>query len=135
MGIPTWVSIFGVIFGAIGTAGIGGMLKTWLDHTRGKRKQSDEVAMALVERLEARVAVLEGSLEQERTRCDAELGVHRHRINNQRLIIYSLLHLFDVPVARRKEMLANVRAELAAMEHAEAHEKGIIAAAPLTAAE
>jgi hypothetical protein len=138
MNIPTWVTIAGMVFGAVGTAGIGGMLKTWLDHTRGTRKQSDDVAMGLVAVLETRVGTLEGKLEdadegmkQERARCDAELGVHRHRINNQRTIIYSLLHLFDVPAGRRKEMLANVRAELAAMEQAEAAEKGIIAAAPL----
>lgn len=136
--IPTWLTIAGMVIGAIGTAGIGGMLKTWLDHRRGTRKQSDDVAMELVGKLETRVESLEGKLgeadeamKQERARCDAELGVHRHRINNQRTLIYSLLHLFDVPATRRKAMLANVRAELAAMEQAEAAEKGIIAAAPL----
>jgi len=140
--LPSWITIAGMVFGAIGTAGIGGMLKTWLDHLRGKRRQSDEVAMGLVERLETRVGLLEGKLDsadeaikEERARCDAELGVHRHRIRNQRQIIYSLLHLFDVPAARRKDMIAGVRADLAAMEQAEAAEIGAVRAARPSATE
>lgn len=130
--MPTWLTISTLIIGAIGTAGIGGMLKTWLDHLRGKRKQTDEVALSLVQTLESRVGKLEGDLEKERARCDAELGVHRHRLVNQRTIIYSLLHLFDMPATRRKDALTNLRKEIAAMEQAEATEKAIIAAAPFT---
>lgn len=130
-GLPTWVAVVGLILSAIGTAGIGGMLKTWLDHKRGERKQTDDVAMALVNRLETRVEKLEGDLEKERARCDAELGVHRHMNRNQRAMIYALLHLFDMPAARRKTALVAIRTELAAMELAEAQEKAIIAAAPL----
>jgi hypothetical protein len=131
----TPLTILGVLAALLGTAGLGGVLKTWLDHQRGKRKQSDDVAMALVEKLEARVEKLEGSLEREQERCEAMLGIHRHRINNQRTIIYSLLHLFDMPAARRKAALVIVRADLASMEQAEAVEKGIVAAAPLSSPE
>ncbi|WP_066795015.1 hypothetical protein [Sphingomonas soli] len=123
------------IMALVGTAGIGGMLKTWLDHSRGKRKQTDDVALALVNRLESRVEKLEGDLEKERARCDAELGVHRHVNKNQRTMIYALLHLFDMPAARRKVALVSIRTELAAMEMAEAQEKAIIAAAPLGGAQ
>lgn len=90
--------------------------------------------------LEERVHRAEGDLADERRRCDdklakyeAEVRVERHRSNNQRMMIHSLLHLFDIPAARRKEALANIRGELAAMEHAEATEKGILVAAPITA--
>lgn len=124
-------SVIAIILGVIGSAGLGGIIKTWLDHQRGKRKQSDDVAMALVTKLESRVDKLEGDLEREQQRCEVMLGVHRHRINNQRTLIYSLLHLFDMPAARRKEALVTVRAELASMEQAEALEKGIVASAPL----
>lgn len=129
----TPLTILGALAALLGTAGIGGMLKTLLDHQRGKRKQSDDVAMELVKLLETRVKALESALEIERDRCDAELQVHRHRINNQRTIIYSLLHLFDVPATRRKEMLEGIRQNLAAMEQAEAVEKAIVATAPLKA--
>jgi hypothetical protein len=131
----TLTSALALLGAILGPAGIGFLLKTWLDHQRGKRKQSDDVAMALVEKLEARVEKLEGSLEREQERCEAMLGVHRHRINNQRTLIYSLLHLFDMPAARRKAALVIVRAELASMEQAEAVEKGIVAAAPLATPE
>jgi hypothetical protein len=66
---------------------------------------------------------------QERRRCEAELRVVRHRTRNQRQIIYSLLHLFDLPATRRKELLASIRADLAALEQAEATESGIVASA------
>lgn len=69
---------------------------------------------------------LRGELLRERQRCEAELRVVRHRTRNQRQIIYSLLHLFDIPAARRKEMLASIRADLAALEQAEATESGIV---------
>ncbi len=84
--------------------------------------------MGLVSRLEGRVEKLEAALEKERDRCDAELKVLRHRINNQRTLIYSLLHLFDVPVAKRKAALDGIRSELATLEQAEALEKGAMAA-------
>jgi hypothetical protein len=72
---------------------------------------------------------LRGELLRERIRCEAELRIVRHRTKNQRQIIYSLLHLFDLPAARRKEMLASIRADLAAIEEAEATESAIVATA------
>lgn len=133
LNLPPWATVISLVVGVVGTAGLGGMLKTWLDHLRGTRKQSDEVAMALVARLEERVKHLESTRDDERARCEAELRVQGHRINNQRLMIFSLLHLFEVPAARRKPMLDAIRAELAAMETAEAHEKGLLITAPLAA--
>lgn len=135
----------------LGTAGLGGLLKTLLDHQRGKRKQTDDVAMELVKLLEERVGRLEQEASAERARCDerlerqaveynhklaqneAEMGVLRHRVNNQRMMIYSLLHLFEVPATRRKEQLDGIRKNLAAMEQAEAVEKAIVASAPIKA--
>lgn len=128
----TVLLVVSAVVALIGTAGIGGMLKTWLDHLRGKRKATDDVALALVAKLETRVGKLEGDLDGERDRCEALLGIHRHKIRNQRTIIYALLHLFDMPAAKRKEALIRVRADLAAMEQAEAHESAVIAAAPLS---
>jgi hypothetical protein len=69
---------------------------------------------------------LRGELLRERLRCEAELRIVRHRTKNQRQIIYSLLHLFDIPASRRKEMLANIRTDLAALEEAEATESAIV---------
>ena len=50
----------------------------------------------------------------------------------QRTIIHSLLHLFEMPAARRKVALDRVREDLRAMENSEAQEKAIVAAAALT---
>jgi hypothetical protein len=125
--LPTWVNIIIAVVGVIGTAGIGGMLKTLLDHKRGVRAQSDGVALALVEKLEARIGKLEDDLDTERKRCEAELGVHRHRLNNQKQIIYALLFVFEMPPERQPEAVKRVREDLARLEQAEATEKAIIA--------
>lgn len=119
-------------FGALaGTAGLGGMMKVWLDHRATKRRQTDEVALELAQRLGRRVEQLERDLQADRARCDAELRVLRHRTQNQRQLIYQLLHLFDVPAVRRKGMLASIRTDLAAIEAAEATESGLVSAAAI----
>jgi hypothetical protein len=129
--LPTWANIIIAVVGVIGTAGIGGMLKTLLDHKRGVRAQSDGVALDLVKQLSERVKTLEAAREQDHAKCEAELQVHRHRINNQRTMIYSLLHLFGLPPDQQTEAVKRVREDLARLEQAEATEKAIIASAPL----
>lgn len=78
-----------------------------------------------------RIQKLEGKLDAERARCDAELGVHRHEIAGLWQLNYSLLHLFDVPATRRKELLAGIRTDIAALKEATALEKAAIAAAAI----
>lgn len=68
-------------------------------------------------------------LREERDRCDRELRVVKHRERRSRQLIYSLLHLFDLPATRRKEMLSNIREELGSLEQAEALESSIVSTA------
>lgn len=63
--------------------------------------------------------------------CENELRLVRHRVKGSRQLIYSLLHLFDMPPESRTRALDNIRAELAAMELAEATETGIVMAGPV----
>lgn len=132
-----WIASLG------GAGGIGAVLyrayARSLDHRRDKRRQTDEVALNLVRQLKSRVEQLESDRDEERDRCDrklekaaAELRVMSHRCDNQRTIIYSLVHLFDVPAARRKAMLDSIKADLRAMEQAEATEIGLVIAAPIS---
>jgi hypothetical protein len=72
---------------------------------------------------------MRGELRAERDRCDAELRLVKHRERRSRQMIYSLLHLFDLPATRRKETLASIRNELAAIETAEAAESAIVSTA------
>ncbi len=122
--MPTWVAILGGVAALVGSAGIGGLLKVWLDHKRGKRHQTDSVALALVETLTARVDKLEKQQAIERDRCDDELRVVRHRIQGWKQLFYSLLHLFDMPAKQRADALNGVRSEMAALEAAEKAETG-----------
>lgn len=121
-----WVAVLTSLGALLGAAGLGGWFKTWLDHKAGKRKQTDEVALELVGKLTGRVEKLERDLVDERARCEIELRLLRHDKNRLHQLIYSLLHLFDVPARQRKVLLDSVRGELAAMEAASAAEKGAV---------
>lgn len=126
-----WVAIASVIATLIGGAGVAGVLKVWLDHKRGKRKQTDDVSLAWAakfeqraEQAEDRIAKLEDQQAIERQRCDDELRIVRHRIQGWKQLFYSLLHLFDMPQRQRKDTLEAVRKQMAALEQAEAAETG-----------
>lgn len=58
--------------------------------------------------------------------CEAELRLVRHRERGSRMMIYSLLHLFDMPLEQRAIALDTIRADLKAMEQAEATETGFV---------
>ncbi|GEM_PF-6071955 len=121
MSALAWI---GAAIGVLGSAGLGGLVKTWLDHKRERRAQSDGVALELVKQLTERVDKLERSLAEERARCEAELRMMRHRIGGWKQLFYSLLHLFDLPARQRKDTLDSVRREMAALETAEKAETG-----------
>jgi hypothetical protein len=111
---PDWLMNTGVIVGALSLiALVIRMIGPW-------RKQLDE--------LEGRMRF---ELRTERDRCDAELRLLRHRSNRSRQMIYDLLHLFDIPAARRKAMLSSIREEIASVEKAEAEEWATLAAASI----
>jgi hypothetical protein len=121
-----WPMILSV-FTVIGGMGIGGMLKAWLDHKRGVRKQTDEVALTMLAQVNARVEVLETAREQDHAQCEKQLAVHRHRINNLASMLDSLLMLWDMPAAKTKEAVQRIRERRAQMERAEAIEKPVVA--------
>lgn len=114
--------------------GIGGLVKTWLDHKRAVRRASDEVAMALVEQLTARVESVEASAAQERALCDANLAVLRHRVNNLSGSFDGLLLFIEMAPERAREFAARIKEKRAAQEQVEAAEKASVAALALAMA-
>lgn len=117
---------------AAGGLGAGGLLKTWLDHKRAARRQTDEVAMHLVRQLNARVETVETMAAQERAICDANLSVLRHRVNNLSGAFDSLLLMAEMAPDRVPEFAARIKQRRAAQEQAEAAEKAAVAAAALS---
>ena len=124
---PFWPMIL-TVFTAIGGMGVGGMLKAWLDHKRGVRKQTDEVALTMLAKVSARVELLETAREADHTKCEAQLAVHRHRINTLATMLDSLLMLWDMPAAKTGAAVQRIRERRAEMEQAEAIEKSIMGA-------
>jgi hypothetical protein len=128
-----WVALLGILGTLFGGAGLGGILKTWLDHKRGVRKDTDEVALSLVNQLKQRVETLETASERERVLCDARLAVQRHRINNLSSNFDALLLLIEMAPEKAAEMVAKIKERRAAQEQAEAVEKAALAAVGMQA--
>jgi hypothetical protein len=72
---------------------------------------------------------LRQELRDERMHCERELRLVRHRERGGRQIIYSLLHLFNMPSGEKREgALEVIHATLSEMERVEAMEAGLGAA-------
>ena len=131
--MPTWLNIIPLLLGGGGLVAIGGILKTWFDHKRGMRKDTDEVAMKLVAQLQERVAAVESSAERERALCDARLAVLRHRLNNISTMFDGLLLLIEAAPDKAASMVEKIKERRALQEAAEAAEKAAVEAAAINA--
>ncbi len=122
----TWTTAFVGILNLL----VGGVLVAIIRSRPALKKIANEREANLLTERAAEMVSMRASI----AKLEVDLAVERHKNNNQRVMIYSLLHLFDMTPAKRKEALANIRADLAAMERAEAAEKGAIHAAKITGA-
>lgn len=118
-----WTSIIAVLGTLITGGGLGVGFKAWLQHRRGMRKDSDDVAMSLVATLKARVEALEAESKRERELCDARIAVLRHRLNNLSSDFDALLLLIEMSPERAREFVARIKEQRARHEQAEAAEK------------
>ena len=94
----------------IGGGGLGAGLRPVLDFYRIKRQQTDEIAVGLVEKLQARVDSLERGAEQERQLCDAKLSVLRHELRNVQGNFDALLLAIEVAPEKASEVVAKIMA-------------------------
>lgn len=137
-----WPMFAGLVIAMLGSAGVGGLFRTWLDHKRGVRKQTDDVSISLVHEMRERMAMVETGANLDRDRaaeeraraerrerlCDLKLGFEHHRVNN--LLQLNQSQLFIMQLAPEKlpeaiEMLAKRRSE---QENTEATERAAILA-------
>lgn len=114
-------------FGAFVTGGgIGVGFKAWLEYRRGTRKDSDEVAMGLVDRLTARMEYIEALAERERQKCDAELRALRHQMANVDSAFDGFLMMVEAGPDRAGEYAALIRDKRAKQRQTEAVEKAAV---------
>jgi|SRR6187402_124559 len=104
---PAWTALCGA---AMGGGGVGAGLRPVLDYLRGRRRQTDEVAMGLVGRLQARIERLEENQVAERALCDANLSVLRHELKNVQGNFDALLLAIEVAPEKAAEVVAKVTA-------------------------
>ncbi len=107
--VPAWLANSAVVVAAISLfAMVIRQIGPW-------RKQISD----LEERLRAELVA-------NHAKCEAELRLVRHRERGSRMMIYSLLHLFDMPAEQRNAALDSIRGQLKTMEQAEATETGFV---------
>jgi hypothetical protein len=95
---------------AIGGGGIGAGLRPILDYMKGRRRQADDVAMSLVEKLQGRIERLEESSTAERALCDAKLAVLRHEFKNVQGNFDALLLAIEIAPEKAAEVVAKIKA-------------------------
>jgi hypothetical protein len=108
---PAWAALCGA---ALGGGGIGAGLRPILDYLRSRRRQTDEVAIDLVEKLQARIERLEESSAAERQLCDARLSALRHELKNVQGNFDALLLAIEVAPEKAAEVVAKLTARRAA---------------------
>lgn len=104
---PAWGPLCGA---ALGGGGIGAGIRPVLEYWRGRRRQTDEVAMGLVEKLQARIERLEEAQAAERELCDAKLTVLRHELRHVQGNFDALLLAIEVAPEKAAEVVAKVKA-------------------------
>lgn len=123
---PPWLAILTFLGTIIGSAGLGGLFKTWLDYKRGARKQTDDVAISLVQQLTDRITKLEGDQVREREKCDNELRALRHRLNNIDAAFDGVLIAIEAAPDKASEIASRERAERRAHREREAMESAAL---------
>jgi acetylornithine/succinyldiaminopimelate/putrescine aminotransferase len=94
------------IVSAAGGLGGGGAITSYLSHQRAKRKQTDDVALGMVEKLQARISEVEAAAAtridavekasvQERLLCDAKLDAADHKLSVLRHELGNVENSFD----------------------------------------
>jgi len=101
-----WAPLCGA---ALGGGGLGAGVRPVLDYWKGRRRQTDEVAMGLVEKLQTRIERLETSSEAERELCDAKLALLRHELYNVQGNFDALLLAIEVAPEKAAEVVAKVK--------------------------
>lgn len=104
---PAWAPLCGA---ALGGGGIGAGMRPILDYWKARRRQTDQVAMGLVEKLQARIERLEEAQAAERQLCDAKLSVLRHELRNVEGNFDALLLAIEVAPEKAAEVVAKVKA-------------------------
>jgi len=102
-----WVPM---VAAAAGGGGATTLVRPLLDHFRNKRRQTDEVAMELVAKLQTRIERLEEAQEHERELCDAKLASLRHELRNVEGNFDALLLAIEVAPEKAAEVVAKIKA-------------------------
>lgn len=122
-----WFGYVALIVAALGSIGLGGMLKTWLDHKYKSRKATDDMATAIVDHMTRRLS----SVERHGRICEANLGVLRHRLNNLSGCFDATLLLIEMAPEKSADLVQKIKELRQTQMLAEAAERAAVMAAAI----
>lgn len=120
-----------LIVSVLGSLGLGGLIKAWLDYRRGARKQTDDMANQVVNVAMGRLK----AVERHGIICEANLAYQRHKAANLASTIDSLLMMLEVAPERQLEIILKLKEKRALDERSEAIERAAILASAVAAFE
>lgn len=120
------LSVMAVLLGGMG---LGGLLKVILDHKRGVRKQTDDMATTMVATMTARLT----TVERHAILCEANLAHMRHKVNNLSGSFDGFLLLVEMAPERAAEFVDRIKAKRIEDARTEAIERTAILKAALEA--
>ncbi|MES2494652.1 MAG: hypothetical protein V4618_00930 [Pseudomonadota bacterium] len=128
--IPAWLPIITALLGGGLVAAITALLKVIFSNQRQKRAQTDNVALALVEKHGERINSLEAEMIRERENCAREIArieakadedrrvnealdqLRRHQVNNSKGVMQMTVDLLEVAPDRLDRVIPRLRARL-----------------------
>lgn len=126
-----WLGYVSVAITALGALGIGGMLKTFLDYKFRSRKQTDDIATAMVVSMTERLRTIERNAKHERQVCEANLAYVRHKLNNISASLDATLLLVEMSPDKATEAVARIKELRQHQAIAEATERAAILSATI----
>jgi phage shock protein A len=132
----TWSTLFGALVVLINGTAFGVWLKTRprMAEIQSHREESEAARLgARVDTLEKMVDRLHSKIDQERAEHDALITVMRHRLNNSREVLRSMITLLRVAPEKVSVALDRIEAMMAEQEKQEAAEKAAFHAVRLAA--
>lgn len=145
--LSAWLPVITALLGGGFIMALATLAKVIFDHHRSKRQQTDNVALALVEKQGGRIDSLEAEMIREREACERNIAriekkaeddrkvnealdqLRRHQVNNSKAAMQMTVDLLEVAPDRLDQVIPRLRERLRAHEEIERQDMAAFMAA------
>lgn len=145
--LSAWLPVITALLGGGFIMAVATLAKVIFDHHRSKRQQTDNVALALVEKQGDRITALEAEMVRRDDKCATEIArieaqaaadrktnealdqLRRHQVNNSKGVMQMTVDLLEVAPDRLDQVIPRLRERLAQHQESERHDMAAFMAA------